>query len=66
MSWPSDRSPLRNLDPGTGGVRDSYKPDLGSIASQSQYSDDIEKEARAPKKGLVTRILLAIRRSVWG
>jgi hypothetical protein len=54
------------LDAGTGGVRDTYKPNLGSIASQAQYTADLEQEAIASKKGLIARWLGALRRLVWG
>jgi hypothetical protein len=57
---------MRDLDPGTGGVRDTYMPSEGSIASQSGYSDEIEKEELAPKKSLLARMLIAVRRSIWG
>lgn len=56
----------RGLDAGTGGVRDSYNPSKGSIASQSQYSDELEREAREGRNGPLTRFLRAIRRSIWG
>jgi len=55
-----------SLDPGTGGVRDTYKPNLGSIASQAQYTEEIERDARAGKRRLLVRFLTALRRSVWG
>jgi len=55
-----------SLDPGTGGVRDTYQPNLGSIASQAQYTADLESEAIAGKKGLIARLLGALRRLVWG
>ena len=60
-----DNYPPGSLDSGTGGVRDTYKPNLGSIASQAQYSAELEKEARAKKKGLLSRLLVAVRRSIW-
>jgi len=55
-----------SLDAGTGGVRDTYKPNLGSIASQAQYTAELEKEAAAGKKGLIARLLRAVRRVFWG
>ena len=61
-----DRSPWRDLDPGTGGVRDTYQPNTGSTASQAQYTDEIEKEAREGRKGPLARFLRAIRRAIWG
>lgn len=56
----------RGLDAGTGGVRDSYRPDTGSIASQAQYTEEIEKEIREGKKSPLSRLLRAIRRSIRG
>ena len=35
-------------------------------ASQAQYSAELEKEARAKKNGLLSRLLVAVRRSIWG
>jgi hypothetical protein len=61
-----DRSPWRDLDNGTGGVRDTYQPHTGSVASQAQYTAEIEKAARDGRKGPLARFLRAIRRSVWG
>jgi hypothetical protein len=55
-----------SLDAGTGGVRDTYKPNLGSIASQAQHTADLEQEAIAGKKGLIVRLLGALRRLFWG
>jgi hypothetical protein len=61
-----DRSPWRELDAGTGGVRDTYQPNTGSIASQAQYTAEIEKAAWEGRKGPLARFLRAIRRSIWG
>ena len=61
-----DRSPMRDLDPGTGGVRDTYKPITGGIASQAQYTTELENEAREGRKGPLTRFVRAVRRSIWG
>jgi len=55
-----------SLNPGTGGVRDTYQPSEGSIASQAQYTEEIEREARSGKRNLLVRFLIAVRRSVWG
>ena len=55
-----------SLDAGTGGVRDTYKPNLGSIASQAEYTAELEREAIARKKGLIARLLDALRRLFWG
>lgn len=55
-----------SLNPGTGGVRDTYKPNLGSTSSQAEYAAQTEAEVRAGKKPLLTRIWVAVRRSIWG
>ncbi len=65
-----------SLDPGTGGVRDTYKPNLGSVASQSQHSADIEREelaeqqeelaAKEGRPGLVARVRRSVRRLFQG
>lgn len=61
-----DRSPLRDLDPGTGGVRDTYNPNLGSAASQAEYAEATERELREPRKPALTRIWIRLRRTIWG
>ena len=33
-----------SLNPGTGGVRDTYKPNLGSTGSQADYAAETERE----------------------
>ena len=53
-----------SLNPGTGGVRDGYKPNLGSIA-QAEYASDLEQGATAPKKGRIGRLVRALRRLIW-
>ena len=58
--------PPGDLNPGTGGVRDTYKPNEGSAWSQAEYAADTEREVREPKKPLLTRIWIRIRRSIWG
>ncbi|MGZ8563417.1 MAG: hypothetical protein ACXWWU_07335 [Candidatus Limnocylindria bacterium] len=52
-----------SLDAGTGGVRDGYKPDFGTVP-QAEYSAQLEKEAAA-KKGRLARIGRALRRFFW-
>ena len=60
-----DNYPPGSLDSGTGGFRDTYKPDLGSNESQAQYAAETEKEVREGKKGFLARLLMAVRRSIW-
>jgi hypothetical protein len=55
-----------SLNPGTGGVRDTYQPNLGSLASQAEYTAELEREAAEGKKGPITRLLRAVRRLFWG
>jgi hypothetical protein len=55
-----------SLNPGTGGVRDTYKPNLGSTGSQADYAAETEREVAEGKKPLLTRIWTAVRRSIWG
>jgi len=50
-----DRSPLRDLDPGTGGVRDTYAPSTGSIASQAEDAAHTERGVRQPKRNALSR-----------
>ena len=64
----SDRFYSGRLDPPTADYseRDTYKPDAGSIASQAEYTSELEEDAVAPKRGIFARVWLAVRRSVWG
>jgi hypothetical protein len=55
-----------SLDPGAGGVRDTYKPDSGSAWSQAEYAKETEEETFAGRKPLLTRLWVAVRRSIWG
>ena len=55
-----------SLNPGTGGVRDSYDPDEGATWSQAEYAAQTAEEGRAGKKPLLNRIWVAVRRSIWG
>jgi hypothetical protein len=63
---PWDKNPNRLLDNGTGGVRDTYQPDAGSTWSQAEYAEETQREVAAGKRRLLTRIWLAVRRSIWG
>ena len=51
-------------NPGTGGVRDGYKPNLGSIA-QAEYTANLDEEAMAAKKGRMARFVRTLRRLIW-
>lgn len=53
-----------SLDAGTGGVRDGYKPELGSIA-QAHYATELEQEKAAVRKSRLARIGRALRRLFW-
>jgi hypothetical protein len=64
----SDRFYSGRLDPPTADYaeRDTYKPNMGSIASQAQYSSELEEDALVAKRGLLARLWTTVRRSVWG
>jgi hypothetical protein len=53
-----------SLDAGTGGVRDGYKPNLGSVA-QAEYNEELDEVAAAAKKGRIARIRRFLRRLLW-
>ena len=55
-----------DLNPGTGGNRDTYNPEVGSRTGQAEYAPEIEREAAEAKKGLLARFLGAVRRLIWG
>ena len=55
-----------SLNPGTGGVRDTYNPSTGSTWSQAEYAEMTEREARERRKPILVRLWLVIRRTVWG
>ena len=55
-----------DLNPGTGGNRDTYNPEAGSRTGQAEYTTELEREAAAPKRGPIARLLLAMRRVIWG
>ena len=61
-----DNYPPGDLNPGTGGVRDTYKPNPGSTWSQAEYAAATERESREPRKPLFIRIWIVFRRSIWG
>jgi hypothetical protein len=61
---PNDNWHTGSLNPGTGGVRDTYKPNLGSVA-QAEYATELEKEAAAAKNGRTARFLRTLRRLFW-
>jgi hypothetical protein len=55
-----------SLNPGTGGVRDSYDPDEGATWSQAEYAERTEEEVSGPRKPLLKRVYLAARRLIQG
>lgn len=63
---PQDGFHTGSMNPGTGGVRDTYKPNMGSLATQAEYTAQLEREAAERKKNLLVRIWRAVRQSVWG
>lgn len=56
-SSPSGSWHTGSTNPGTGGVRDGYKPNLGTIA-QAEYAEELEAEAAAARKGRLARVAL--------
>ena len=57
-----------SLNPGTGGVRDTYDSGLHGTAFQAEYTAELEQEAPGAKKGLrgrIGRLLGAVRRFIW-
>jgi hypothetical protein len=61
---PNDSWHTGSLNPGTGGARDGYKPNLGSVA-QAEYATKLDEEAAAAKHGRLGRITRALRRLFW-
>jgi hypothetical protein len=55
-----------SLNPGTGGVRDTYDPDEGAAWSQAEYAERIQGEVNRPRKPLLKRMYLAARRLIQG
>jgi hypothetical protein len=39
---------------------------MGSIASQAEYTSELEEDALLAKRGFLARMWTAVRRSVWG
>lgn len=64
MGWGSFNT--GDLNPGTGGNRDTYNPEAGDRTGQAEYPKELEPEAAEKKKGLLARILGALRRLFWG
>jgi hypothetical protein len=63
---PHDGFHTGSLNPGTGGNRDTYKPNMGSLATQAEYTAELEREAAEGRKPLLIRVWRAVRRSIWG
>lgn len=61
---PNDSWHTGSLNPGTGGVRDTYTPNLGTIA-QAESTTELEEEAAAAKTGRTARFLHTLRRLFW-
>jgi hypothetical protein len=55
-----------SLNPGTGGVRDTYDPDEGATWSQAEYAEHTEDEVSGPRKSIFKRVYLAARRLIQG
>jgi hypothetical protein len=55
-----------NLNPGTGGNRDTYNPEVGSRTGPAEYAAEIDREEGKGRKGLLARFLGAVRRVIWG
>lgn len=55
-----------DLNPGTGGNRDTYNPEVGSRMGQAEYAAEVERGTAEGKKGLFARFLGAVRRMIWG
>ena len=55
-----------SLNPGTGGVRDSYDPDEGATWSQADYAERTMAEVSGPKKSFPRRIYLKLRSLIQG
>jgi len=64
----SDRFNTGRLDPPSADYaeRDTYKPNMGSIASQAGYTSELEEDALVAKRGVLARVWTAMRRSIWG
>jgi hypothetical protein len=46
-------------------MRDTSTPS-GSTWAQAEYAEETEEEIRAGRRPLLTRIWVAVRRSIWG
>jgi hypothetical protein len=64
MGWGSFNT--GDLNPGTGGNRDTYNPEVGSRTGTAEYKTELDREAAEKKKGLLARVLGAVRRVIWG
>jgi hypothetical protein len=51
-------------NPGTGGVRDGYKPNLGTVA-QAEYTKNLDEGSTAAKQGRFARLRRTLRRLLW-
>ena len=55
-----------DLNPGTGGNRDTYNPEAGSRTGEAEYKAELQREADKKPKGFLSRLLSAVRRVIWG
>ena len=55
-----------SLNPGTGGNRDSYDPSEGAAWSQAEYAKETAEDVYGPRKSVLKRMWIALRRSLWG
>ena len=55
-----------DLNPGTGGNRDTYNAEVSSRTGEAEYKAELEREAAKEPKGLLARLLRAVRRVIWG
>ena len=55
-----------SLNPGIGGVRDSYDPDEGAAWSQAEYAQETMDEVNGPRRSLLRRAYLKARSLIQG
>jgi hypothetical protein len=55
-----------SLNPGTGGVRDTYDPDTGAAWSQAEYAERTADEVNGQRKSFAQRVYLKLRSLIQG
>jgi hypothetical protein len=55
-----------DLNPGTGGNRHTYNPEVGRRTGEAEYKTELEREAAEKPKGLLARLVGGVRRMIWG